>query len=105
MTGIFVREKEKWTNKGTDRQYVADSFLSLPSFVPNFKILSQVVPEKSLTGKKVYKHTHTEKAETIYPLYTSYTRGINIIKFILFDISNDTEKAIINFFNVCNHML
>ena len=23
----FVREKEKWTNKGTDRQYVADSLL------------------------------------------------------------------------------
>ena len=23
----FVREKEKWTNKGTDRQYVADSLI------------------------------------------------------------------------------
>ena len=23
----FVREKEKWTNKGTDKQYVADSLL------------------------------------------------------------------------------
>ena len=23
----LVREKEKWTNKGTDKQYVADSFI------------------------------------------------------------------------------
>ena len=23
----FVREKEKWTNKGTDKQYVADSLI------------------------------------------------------------------------------
>ena len=45
-------------------------------FVPNFKILGQVVAEKSLTKKKVYTHTHTEKAKTIYPLYTSYTGGI-----------------------------
>ena len=26
-TENFVREKEKWTNKGTDKQYVADSLL------------------------------------------------------------------------------
>ena len=47
-------------------------------FVPNFKILSQVVSEKSLTEKKVYRQTNirTEKAKTIYPLYTSYTGGI-----------------------------
>ena len=25
VTENFVREKEKWTNKGTDKQYVADS--------------------------------------------------------------------------------
>ena len=54
VTENFVREKEKWTNKGTDKQYVADFFVTqynlyLPSFVPNFKILGQVVPEKSLT--------------------------------------------------------
>ena len=50
VTENFVREKEKWTNKGTDKQYVADSLLhSTTSFVPNFMILGQVVPEKSLT--------------------------------------------------------
>ena len=27
VTENFVREKEKWTNKGTDKRYVADSFL------------------------------------------------------------------------------
>ena len=49
-------------------------------FVPNFKILSQVVSEKSLTEKKFTdRQTNilTEKAKTIYPLYTSYTGGIN----------------------------
>ena len=65
VTENFVREREKCTNKGTDKQYVADSFIQynllLPSFVPNFKILGQVVPEKSLTEKKVYTHTHTHK--------------------------------------------
>ena len=52
-------------------------------FVPNFKILSQVVSEKSLTEKKftdTQTHTQTnictEKAKTIYPLYTSYAGGI-----------------------------
>ena len=48
-------------------------------FVPNFKILSQVVPEKSLTEKKftdTQTNIRTEKAKTIYPLYTSYTGGI-----------------------------
>ena len=49
---------------------------SLPSFVPNFRILTQVVAEKSMTEKKVYRQTDrqtniiTEKAKTIYPLYT-----------------------------------
>ena len=66
--------------KGTDKQYVAVFCytLQLIVFVPNFKILSQVVAEKSLTDKKVYKQTNivTEKAKTIYPLYTSY-RGYN----------------------------
>ena len=55
---------------------------SLSSFVPNFRALSQVVAEKSLTEKKVYRQTDrqtniiTEKAKTIYPLYTLY-RGYN----------------------------
>ena len=54
-------------------------------FVPNFKILSQVVSEKSLTEKKFtdrqtdrQTNIRTEKAKTIYPLYTSYTGGITI---------------------------
>ena len=43
-------------NKGTDKQYVAVFFVtqynsSLSSFVSNFRILSQVVAEKSLTEK------------------------------------------------------
>ena len=44
---------------GTDKQYVADSLIQLAisdvctKFVPNFKVLSKVVPEKSLTKKKL----------------------------------------------------
>ena len=57
MTEIFIGEKEKGTNKGTDMLDVAVFFVvtqynsSLSSFVPNFYILSQVVAEKSLTEK------------------------------------------------------
>ena len=54
--------------------------------VPNIKILSQVVSEKSLTEifflqTNRQTNTVTEKAKTIYPLYTSYARGkINLAK-------------------------
>ena len=50
VTESFIGEKEKWTNKGNDKQQHADSLLhnkSYPTFVPNFKILGGVVPEKS----------------------------------------------------------
>ena len=66
--------------------------LSLPSFVPNFKILGQVVPEKSLTEKKVYKHTHTHtqthrKSKNyippIYFVYRGYNKLIQIITAML----------------------
>ena len=58
--------------------------------VPNTKILCQVVSEKSLTEKKVYKQTKivTEKAKTIYPLYTSYAGGIK-------------SETLLSFSNVC----
>ena len=59
-------------NKGTDKQYVAVFLLHISSFVPNFRILTSVVAEKSLTEKKVYNQAIKEKAKTIYPLYTSY---------------------------------
>ena len=63
MMEKFIGKKVKWTNKGTDKPYVADFFntqynLSYPMFVPNFKMLGTVVPEKSLTEKKF---THTYK--------------------------------------------
>ena len=44
-------------------------------FVPNFKILSTVVPEKSLTEKKV---THTRKKQKLYTPYILRIPGINI---------------------------
>ena len=53
---------------------------SLSSFVPNFRILTQVVAEKSLTEKKKFTNKQTdrqtniitEKAKAIYPLNTLY---------------------------------
>ena len=42
-------------------------------FVPNFKILGQVVPEKSLTEKKfTHKHTHGKSKNYIPPIYFVY---------------------------------
>ena len=72
---------------------------SLSSFVQDFRALSQVVAEKSLTEKKftdkqtnkqtnkqqtnkqTNKQTNiiTEKAKTIYPLYTSYWGYNNLL--------------------------
>ena len=53
-------------------------------FVPSFKLLSRVDPERSFDEKKkkkfTYRHTNidVEKTKTIYPLYTSYAWEINI---------------------------
>ena len=84
MTEISIGEKEKRTNKGTDKQYLAVFVTqynsSLSSFVPNFRILTSVNAEKSLTGKKVYKQINkqtniiTEKSKTIYPLLDGWLR-------------------------------
>ena len=65
VTEISIGEKEKGINKGTDKQYVAVlSFTqynsSLSSFVQNFRILTQVVAEKSLMKKKVYRQTNSQ---------------------------------------------
>ena len=70
-----IRQKEKWTNKGNDKQEEADSLLHIKTFVPNFKILGSVVPEKSFTKRK-FTQTHivTEKTKTTYPLYTVVPR-------------------------------
>ena len=89
MTEISIREKEKWTNKGTDKGEMADSSLHNANYqtqclsqISNFIILCQAVPEKSLTEKSLHTHTYihtnifTEKTKTIYPLYTSYMPGV-----------------------------
>ena len=53
VTENLLGEKEKWTNKGIIRAACWFSFTqynkSYPTFVPNFKILGTVVPEKFLT--------------------------------------------------------
>ena len=69
--------------------FVAQYNLSLSSFVPKFRILTLVVAEKSLTERKVYRQTDrqtdrqtntiTEKAKTLYPIYTLY-RGYYYIE-------------------------
>ena len=58
-------EKEKWSNKENDKQQHADSLLhntslTCPTFVPNYKILGAVVPEKSLTKKNLERKKNEE---------------------------------------------
>ena len=70
--------------------FVTQYNLSVSSFVPNFRILSQVVAEKSLTEKSLQTDKQTEKqtniitkkAKTVYPIYTSY-RARGMIKEVL----------------------
>ena len=62
-----IGNKGNWTNKGTDKQHVADSLIHSTSCVPNSKILSQVVAEKYLTKEKVRK-----RQKTIYFVYRGY---------------------------------
>ena len=50
----LIGEKEKWTNKGNDKEEDDNSLLlnttsHTTTFIPNIKILGKVVPEKSLT--------------------------------------------------------
>ena len=47
----LIGKREKWTNKMTDKQYVNLPYLM---FVSNFKILGQVVPEKSLAEISIF---------------------------------------------------
>ena len=55
VTEIVIGEKEKLVNKGTDMPYVFVFVTQYnSSFVPNFRVLSQVVAEKSLTEKRPY---------------------------------------------------
>ena len=64
VTEISIGEKEKLTNKGTDKQYVAVILLhnttSLSSFLPNFRIRSRVVAEKSLTEIFFFRQTNRQ---------------------------------------------
>ena len=69
---FFVGEKENWTNKGTDKQYVANSFIHSATYhyhiVPHFKILSQVESEKTLTEKMLTDiYTNIVKRQKQYP--------------------------------------
>ena len=78
MTLIFVGEKAKKTNKGTDKQYVADdSFLHSTTchirYLYKNKILSQVVSEKCLTEKKfTNKHSNIKSKNYIPPIQFAY---------------------------------
>ena len=89
MMEKFIGKKEKWTNKRTDKPYVANSLIHSTTchtlmIVPNFKILGTVVPEKSLTKKK-FTHTHThphtngKSKNYIPPIYFVYRRYKDVL--------------------------
>ena len=84
MTEISIGEKEKRTNKGTDKQYVAVFCYTIQLITiklctkfqnPNLSSCREIDD-----GKKVYKQTNkqtniiTEKAKTIYPLLDGWLR-------------------------------
>ena len=59
---------------------------SLSSFVPTFRILTQVVAEKSLTEKKFTKQqtdrqTELQKGQKLYTPYILRTGGINMLEY------------------------
>ena len=56
--------------------------LSLSSFVPNFRVLTQVVPEKSLTEKNVYMYYIREKEGKNENLKKEGKMRISILIFI-----------------------
>ena len=66
MTEISIEEKEKNEQiKGLISNmwlflFVTQYSSSLSGFVPNFRILTKVVAEKSLTEKKVYRQTNKQ---------------------------------------------
>ena len=88
MTEISIGENEK-NEQITDKQYVAVSVTqynsSLSSFVPNFRILTQVVAEKSLTEKKfTNKQTQLQKRQKLYTPDILRTGGMIKCWFVCF---------------------
>ena len=86
----LIGMKQKWTNKGDDKNEEAEFSLtqynlSYPIFVPNFKILGIVIPDTSLKEKKVYTHIFTERTKTIYPLILRMPGYKDIAQFMLMD--------------------
>ena len=83
MMEKIIGKKQKWTNKETGKPYVADSLihtynLSYLMFVPNFKILGQAVPKKSLTKKsyQIDRQTSLQKRQKLYTPYILRIPGV-----------------------------
>ena len=83
-----IGKKEKQTNKGTDKQYVADSLMHNTTyhtrFCTKFQNARSSSCRKIFDEKKVYTHTntytHTHRTSKNYipPIYFVY-RGITIV--------------------------
>ena len=87
FTGILIAHlgafgSGELTNKGNEAIcgcFVTQYNSSISRFVPNFRIRSQLVVEKSLTEKKAYEQTTKQtdkhnyrKGKNYIPLYSSY---------------------------------
>ena len=98
FTGILIAHlgafgSGELTNKGNEAIcgcFVTQYNSSISRFVPNFRIRSQLVVEKSLTEKKLTNrqpnrqtNTITEKAKTIYP-YIVRTGSIKMSTCIIY---------------------
>ena len=90
MTEISIGEKEKWTNKGTDKQYVTVFCKTIQLITiklcakfqnPYPSRCWEIFDGKTLKDRQT--NIITEKAKTIYPLYFSY-RGYNDVCYLFF---------------------
>ena len=83
-----IGEKEKWINKENSKHEDTDSFLHnrkvISNVVLNFKILGAVVPENSLTEKKLthrqsHRPTLLRERQKLYSPYILHMPGIQVI--------------------------
>ena len=85
----LIGKKEKWINKRTVKQYVADFFytqynLSYLMFVPNFKIRGLVVPKKYLTKNIGVRDRKTENRKRRQKINLGILVLFTVILFIVY---------------------
>ena len=70
---IFIGEREKWTNKGNDKQEEADSLLHSTSYTQHLYQNPRCSSSREIFDeKKVFTHGHTQTVRKRQKLYIPY---------------------------------